>query len=365
MTHVLTALSTAGSALAATLRRNRLFLSLVLIYTFAAAAVGLFMGIPFWTRVPPVVLTILDILKLFLIIIGTGIIVWRFIHCLFRVKPDKPVRWLMSDLRSILRDVTHPVDGILCFMLIALMSASYAFFKDLIPVVNPFQWDTYFAALDRSLHGGADVWTLLWPLFGSPTATSAINVAYHAWFALIYLAVFAAAFDRRDPERGTVFLVAFALTWAVGGSLLATLFSSVGPVYYEAFGFGDTYAGQMERLKQLNEISPVWALELQQKLLEGYQSQSGMRGISAMPSMHVATSAVVALFGFSYSKALGWLLTAFTGVILIGSVHLGWHYAVDGYLSIGLAALFWWVAKILTRRFGATENYPQSASLAT
>jgi hypothetical protein len=37
-------------------------------------------------------------------------------------------------------------------------------------------------------------------------------------------------------------------------------------------------------------------------------------------------------------------------VILVGSVHLGWHYAVDGYAGIAGALILWWIAGAALRR---------------
>ena len=37
-------------------------------------------------------------------------------------------------------------------------------------------------------------------------------------------------------------------------------------------------------------------------------------------------------------------------IILIGSVHLAWHYAVDGYAGILLAAAFWLIAGAIAGR---------------
>jgi hypothetical protein len=62
-------------------------------------------------------------------------------------------------------------------------------------------------------------------------------------------------------------------------------------------------------------------------------------GISAMPSLHIATAVwmVVSL------KAIGSRLTvpvAILGVYLyVGSVALGWHYVLDGFVG-GIGAIF-------------------------
>jgi membrane-associated phospholipid phosphatase len=84
-------------------------------------------------------------------------------------------------------------------------------------------------------------------------------------------------------------------------------------------------------------------------------------GISAMPSLHVATSLSFAILGWKTSRLVGVLLGMFAAIILIGSVHLGWHYAVDGYLSIALTGLIWWAVGRWLRqnRPAATLNRPR------
>jgi hypothetical protein len=61
-----------------------------------------------------------------------------------------------------------------------------------------------------------------------------------------------------------------------------------------------------------------------------------------MPSIHVAMPLVYALAARATAP---WLAVAF-GIygllILVGSVHLGWHYAVDGYVSLVLVVALWW-----------------------
>jgi membrane-associated phospholipid phosphatase len=89
----------------------------------------------------------------------------------------------------------------------------------------------------------------------------------------------------------------------------------------------------------------VWALRIQEVLWQTYVNGSGsIGGISAMPSLHVASSVLLALYGFRVSRAHGWCLTAFALMIFLGSIHLGWHYAVDGYLGAAVAFGSWAIA---------------------
>jgi hypothetical protein len=60
-------------------------------------------------------------------------------------------------------------------------------------------------------------------------------------------------------------------------------------------------------------------------------------GISAFPSMHNALAALLALVAWRMHRVLGIMMTIFAGLILLGSVHLAWHYAVDSYAGILIA----------------------------
>jgi membrane-associated phospholipid phosphatase len=67
-------------------------------------------------------------------------------------------------------------------------------------------------------------------------------------------------------------------------------------------------------------------------------------GISAFPSLHVAGAAWVAIFASSQFRKLSIIAWAYFGLILIGSVYLGWHYALDGLAGLAIAAAAWRLA---------------------
>jgi membrane-associated phospholipid phosphatase len=81
-------------------------------------------------------------------------------------------------------------------------------------------------------------------------------------------------------------------------------------------------------------------------LWESYETSEGMiSGISAMPSMHVATAVLFFLCARGAGIAwLSWATGIFAVMIQIGSVLLAWHYAVDGYAGALLALGCWWLA---------------------
>ena len=99
----------------------------------------------------------------------------------------------------------------------------------------------------------------------------------------------------------------------------------------------------MAYLATANDGQPAWALGIQGYLWEVY-SQGGLNigsGISAMPSMHVSLSWLGFLLFCNVNKALALLVLGYVLVIMVGSVHLGWHYAVDGFLAIITTSVIW------------------------
>ena len=107
----------------------------------------------------------------------------------------------------------------------------------------------------------------------------------------------------------------------------------------------------MDGLQKFNDIRPVWALSVQEALWQSHVATGPISGISAMPSVHVASSTLLALYGFQHARWSGIALGLFAAIIMIGSVHLGWHYAIDGYFGALLAWACWRLAQSLMARF--------------
>lgn len=70
----------------------------------------------------------------------------------------------------------------------------------------------------------------------------------------------------------------------------------------------------------------------------------------AMPSMHVGTSVLTALCAWTHARWVGWAMAVFALLIMLGSVQLGWHYAVDGYAGALIAWIAWRGGLTLARR---------------
>ena len=239
---------------------------------------------------------------------------------------------------------------------LAVTINGFGSWKRSIPSIAPFTWDARFDLLDRALHGGRLPWEWLEAALGNLPATVALDGIYILWH-LLFGVVAAWQVWSADRELRARFLVAMVLTWVLLGNVAATLFSSAGPCWYSLVvpGSPDPYAPLMTFLRQVHAEWPLVALQAQDHLWHSYVTGTATpyTGISAMPSVHVAMPVLYVLAAWPRSRALGLLFLAYAAAILVGSVHLGWHYAVDGYASILAVPAIWWAAGKLTARFVA------------
>jgi PAP2 superfamily len=232
------------------------------------------------------------------------------------------------------------------FLFMSAYMVGYTFIKKAIPSAHPFAWDDTFMQWDRLVHLGRHPFEWL-AFLNVPVVTFILNVNYNIWFFVMFALWFWQGFAREDSRLRLHFLLGFTLTWFLGTCILGTIFSSVGPCFYGRLIPGaDPYVPLMQWLGTANETHPIWSLTVMNELWKTYETGVGLvNGISAMPSMHVGTSVLFAVLGFASGKRwLGLMLGLFASMILVGSVHLGWHYAIDGYAGALVAVFGWWLA---------------------
>lgn len=342
-------LSTWAAEAGRVLHAHRWLIAYILAYLCVALAVVELYGLP--ERMSLALYSRFSLLAI-LGCLGVFALVYP-LYVMVLVRPARLTRHMAVDLRDRYLTAERVVGALIIVALIPTFVSVFTGIKSLLPVLHPFAWDPAFAAWDRWLHGGVEPWRLLQPLLGHPRITSAINFCYHLWLFVVYAVLFWQGFSTRDPRLRMQFLLSFVLTWSLLGGLLAVLLSSGGPVYYGRLtGLPDPFAPLMDYLGAADLVAPVWALDVQDMLWRAYSTGEGGfgAGISAMPSMHVSATVLFALLGWRVHRALGIAFSAFAVLIMIGSVHLGWHYAIDGYLSAVLTwliwrAVGWWVAR--------------------
>jgi len=281
------------------------------------------------------------------------LLAWRLAVQRFAVPADQRSGWLKADLKRSLTDPERLSSGLVGVVLMFVVLISFAQLKRLIPVLQPFAWDETFILLDRALHFGLDPWRIAHAVAGHPLVVTAITGAYNFWLFLMYFSLIFACFSTANRAARMQYLIAFILTWAIGGNLVATLFSSAGPVYVERLGLGDTFAPLMALLQDHAKVQPITVIETQDLLWAFYAAPDSMSGISAFPSMHVASTTLMALYARAYNRRFGQVVMGFACVIMLGSVLLAWHYAVDGYAGALIALACWWGAGQVMRRVTA------------
>ena len=238
------------------------------------------------------------------------------------------------------------------FAFMSLYMVGYTFIKRAIPQAVPFSWDETFMAWDKAVHFGVHPYEALAPFLNFPAITFALNVNYNLWFLVMFSCWFWQGFARADTALRQQFLLGFTLTWFLGTCVLGTLLSSVGPCFYGRLLPGpDPYVTLMDWLNHASQVNRIWSLRVMDELWKNYETGTGIvNGISAMPSMHVGTSVLFAILGFASGKRwVGWLLSLCAALIFVGSIHLGWHYAIDGYAGAAVAVFGWWAAGRLVR----------------
>ena len=175
----------------------------------------------------------------------------------------------------------------------------------------------------------------------------------HAWtyfYAIVWALclVFTGALMTAFASRRTVatYYTAMMLSWFVGGFLLAYALSCAGPVFAHLAdpSMADRFAPL--RAELLAALGPDNIVMTSQRYLEaGIDSRIALKGggISAMPSMHIATVTIMLIAAWRTRwrllALLFWVLTFF------GSVYLGYHYAVDAPVAAAVAWVCWKMAE--------------------
>jgi hypothetical protein len=246
-----------------------------------------------------------------------------------------------------------------------LLLGAFEALKQVMPMIAPFAWDRQLPEVGLAIFR-VPAWRATHALFGAPLPTLILDRIYTSWIPLLFCAVFVVSMFAPREIRARFFL-SFAAAWVLLGLVCAYLFSSAGPCYAGRIGSpaAADYAPLMLRLHAIDAAGyHLGALEWQDYLWKAYVHHRygfGL-GISAFPSMHNAISFLYVLAAWKarpWVRALTW---AFALCILVGSVHLGWHYIADGLFAWPAMALIWWGAGAYLRICGYEQAVRASSS---
>ncbi|SBS29725.1 hypothetical protein MAQ5080_01483 [Marinomonas aquimarina] len=307
------------------------------------------------------------------ILTGTLAMIVNFIRIII-IREKKPIRAFLSPLLHHIKNPYESINLIIILCFVSVVFSIYTTTKQFIPNLVPFYLDPFLVKADYYLHFNNHPWELTHKLFNTSFLSGTLNLFYNLWFFFFWIFLMYFCFSKSRESLRKNSIITFLLCWVINGNILAILFSSAGPCYYDnlyqnSAPFGALFEvlnAQNLELVQNNHFLGIWSLNIQDLLWQSYISGSSTfgGGISAMPSMHVSVATLMALSLANMNRILGLLGWLYLIIILIGSVHLGWHYALDGYISILTTVAIWYaVKKYLPSSINRTTESTNTPSL--
>jgi len=258
--------------------------------------------------------------------------------------------------------VSGPVFAFGIVSLISILPVIFLLaYKSLVPFVNPYSWDQVFSSWDYTLHFGHYPSALVGTLVDSLHAGKVMDLAYGCWFLAVFGTCGFALFIDRQVHRRMRFIWSFLLAWIIGGCFMAEWLSCVGPLFYHQFypDMPDIYAPLIDRLTRVDAEQGIAVFHYRQLIVDWTRNDRHIDAntLAAMPSIHVWIAALIALYWRDVGPKVFAFATVFCVLIILSTIYLGIHYAVDGYVSLAIVIPLWWgIGKILDRRYSRTER---------
>jgi hypothetical protein len=329
----------------------------MLVYAAAAAALCWTVGHPADFRIDLYIAPFYVSFVVYGMMIGGALLVRRSLG-----RDNKHLLWFERTFP--LDEFTHRLISALPFLLMwPIFMSGFTSIKNLLDDTLPFTWDSELMALGRDLHFGKHLWEWL-PIESRPV-TLTLEFLYAFWGVLLVAVPFSVSLRRPDCPKRTQFLVSHVLVLVLLGNVVAGFFMSAGPFSIEFSGhLHHPYARLFDYLIRTDPDGSFSAVTYQRYLWEARQHRDTWfgTGISAFPSIHVAVAMLYVLFGWQFGRLARVASILFLVAIMVGSVHLGWHYALDGYAGMAGAGAIYFSVGWAQRRLG---NAASGASLRT
>lgn len=258
--------------------------------------------------------------------------------------------------------LAHLFSGMALLMALMIFQGTFTSIKNLLPILRGgFVYDHMLANADALLSFGPDPVKIL----QSIRVVGIMDWNYSKlWFILCFGTLFFVATSPLAAAIRVRYISMFMFVWVVCGNILAGIFISAGPAFYGAVtGDHERFAALLTFLSSPD--GPLVAKSFQNYLWSLHQGgASGLgSGISAFPSVHVGLIALNAFFAVDLSRRFGVLAFCYTAFVMLSSVCLGWHYAVDGYASLILVGAAHYGLKALMERRPTLSRAPDGAIL--
>jgi len=206
-------------------------------------------------------------------------------------------------------------------------------FKELyfmIRPIHPVDYDTLFIEADRWLFGvDPTVWL---SQFAHPVLTEVLQIAYSSYY-LLFLILGIEIYRRHTlksfDKAGFMIVYGFFLSY-LGYFLLP----AIGP----RFTLHDFHS-LAEELPGILLTEPLRAfVNFGESVPTNIPNPAEVVQRDVFPSGHTQLSLIVAYLGFHFKLSSRWLLVVLTGLLILGTVYLRYHYFVD---VVGGVLFFW------------------------
>lgn len=252
------------------------------------------------------------------------------------------MRFLIERSRAFVADQERAASCIYVAVLFSIFAAAFSLNKAMISKINPFAWDERLSQLDSALFFGSYPHEYLGWIFSTPLSAVFMETIYQVWYYVFYLSIVVAGYYLANTRQARIYLLASVLCWFVGGNVLALVFSSAGPVFEEIHGMG-IYEDHRAKILAATPIIGSFSDVVRDRLLFAY-SNHGASSISAFPSMHVGSTVLVTMLAWQGGVMVRVISLLFLGAVIVGSVALLWHYAVDSVAGLIVGLVCWFVA---------------------
>lgn len=229
----------------------------------------------------------------------------------------------------------------------------FMWIKPEVTAISPFWADELFADMDKAIFG-RDPWLFF----------QGIDLTFHAWaYSFFWMVAIIATllwlFVQPSSKARSVALLNYFALWSIFGPIGQYFGSAAGPIFYQKVGLGDRFAELSANIPPVtNAVSGyLWDLHINKVSAVG-------AGISAMPSLHIATVAWIYLVFRTHRSKIAPLAALFALYIFALSVALGWHYAVDGVVGALGAIAFQWLSELYIDRRSRLPLFEEQAVAA-